>query len=538
MTGSDWTTGSILDGGTSRFLINTIDLGSGQIPSKPGAYLRISEDQYGLERGIKRQRQDTARKNEAMGWGPIAKWYEENDKSAFKKKRVLLADGSTGYRNIRPQFLQMVTDLANGVIDGVIVYDQDRLLRQPRDLEDLIDLCERMRFPVVGVSGNIDLLTSQGRLVARMMAAVAIKSSEDTSRRVARSALADAEAGTTVRGGPRRYGWEGDAATTVPSEVKVIREIRERILRGEGKDAIALDLQARGIPTVTGVKWTGTTVNTLMRNPRLAGIRAYTGVHHGARVPGINEWTERVVRKGGEYVMGKWTPILTVEEWEALQHVLDGRRKLYKGSSSNGGHGRGNPRHLLTGLVYCGECGCRMIGKTPHGLAAYACRPKSLGGCNGVSRNLAKLDDHIVELAIRKLESHGLKAAAEPNDKRDRMAELADEIAHVEGMKAEVKAAWKAKRYSSADYFEDVAGFNAKIEELSTELSALQADTAQPTLSPADMIARLRDPRASVSDKRRVLTKVFDQVLVKKASRGPHFAPADIVAVWHANLRE
>ncbi|WP_420823494.1 recombinase family protein [Streptomyces natalensis] len=39
---------------------------------------------------------------------------------------------------LRPEFRQLLADPANGVIDGVIFYDLDRLVRQPRDLEDLI----------------------------------------------------------------------------------------------------------------------------------------------------------------------------------------------------------------------------------------------------------------------------------------------------------------------------------------------------------------------------------------------------------------
>ncbi|MFF8374275.1 recombinase family protein [Streptomyces lydicus] len=39
---------------------------------------------------------------------------------------------------LRPESRQVLADLAHGVIDGVIFYDLDRLVRQPRDLEDLL----------------------------------------------------------------------------------------------------------------------------------------------------------------------------------------------------------------------------------------------------------------------------------------------------------------------------------------------------------------------------------------------------------------
>ncbi|HEX3196276.1 MAG TPA: recombinase family protein [Propionibacteriaceae bacterium] len=59
----------------------------------------------------------------------------------------LLASTRTGvsaYRRrvVRPGFEQLLTDLASGLIDGICVWDSDRLARQPRDLERLIDLYE------------------------------------------------------------------------------------------------------------------------------------------------------------------------------------------------------------------------------------------------------------------------------------------------------------------------------------------------------------------------------------------------------------
>jgi site-specific DNA recombinase len=42
----------------------------------------------------------------------------------------------------------MLADLADGVIDAVVVYDLDRLYRQPRELEEFFDMCE-----AAGVTG-------------------------------------------------------------------------------------------------------------------------------------------------------------------------------------------------------------------------------------------------------------------------------------------------------------------------------------------------------------------------------------------------
>ena len=53
--------------------------------------------------------------------------YVDNDFSATNGKR-------------RPAYQQMLTDIRAGEIDRIGVWDLDRLYRQPRELEDLIDL--------------------------------------------------------------------------------------------------------------------------------------------------------------------------------------------------------------------------------------------------------------------------------------------------------------------------------------------------------------------------------------------------------------
>ena len=95
----------------------------------------------------------------------------------------------------------MLEDYEDGGIDGVIFYDLDRLARQPRDLEDLIDLAEYYKRPVETVTGQLDLRTSNGRAMARVLVAMANKSSEDTSRRVARAQLQEAQQGKSRRFG-------------------------------------------------------------------------------------------------------------------------------------------------------------------------------------------------------------------------------------------------------------------------------------------------------------------------------------------------
>ena len=112
-------------------------------------------------------------------------------------------------------------DLQSGVIDGVIAYDLDRLARQPRDLERLIDVFEeRPELVFCTITNDIDLSTSDGRTMARVMVAFANKASADTGRRVARKHRELADAGKNGGGFPP-FGWKADRITIDPEQAEL-----------------------------------------------------------------------------------------------------------------------------------------------------------------------------------------------------------------------------------------------------------------------------------------------------------------------------
>lgn len=96
------------------------------VPQNAGIYVRISDDPNGLERGVNRQVEDCQVKADLLGW-KVGKIYTENDTSAFHKKKTALPDGRVEWRVPRPEWRTMLEDLYHGRIDGIIVYDQDRL---------------------------------------------------------------------------------------------------------------------------------------------------------------------------------------------------------------------------------------------------------------------------------------------------------------------------------------------------------------------------------------------------------------------------
>src|SRR5262245_66580541 len=127
----------------------------------------------------------------------------------------------------------MLEEIEAGLVEAVLVYHADRLHRHPRELEDFIDLCQRQKVKLATVSGDVDLSTHEGQLIARIQGAVARKESDDKSRRIRRKHEELATAGKVSGGGSRPFGFEADKRTVRPEEAEVIREGARRTLAGD-----------------------------------------------------------------------------------------------------------------------------------------------------------------------------------------------------------------------------------------------------------------------------------------------------------------
>jgi DNA invertase Pin-like site-specific DNA recombinase len=338
-------------------------------------YCRLSQDRNGNSLGIDRQEQLCRELAEQRDW-TIAEVYVDRDVSAYSGKR-------------RPRYQQMLDDVKNRRHDAVIVVDQDRLTRTPRELEDIIDLAEMCGTALATVQGDIDLSTSEGRALARIMGTMARQESEKKSERQQRQRKQAAQLGK-YQGGRRPYGYESDGVTVQESEAKLIREAARRIIAGEAVRTIAIDWNDRGIPTSSGKRWLVTSIRTMMTGPRLAGLR----VHHGEVV--------------GD---AEWPAILDRKTYERVRAILGDPRR----------HQPGRPAaHLLAGLLRCAKCGAKMnSGRRPNGDRRYMCPPEP-SGCGRTAITADALEELIVDAVLNRIDNPKMsRQLAKPKRKKD-----------------------------------------------------------------------------------------------------------------------
>jgi site-specific DNA recombinase len=333
---------------------------------------RISDARDEDTKGVDAQGKDCDGRAERIGWtiGPAATHHVvENDTSAFKRKKILLPDGRRELRTVRPGFRQALAMLADGRADGLIAYDLDRAVRDPRDLEDLIDVVESRvsRIPVESVTGSLRLANDADVTMARVMVAVANKSSRDTARRVSRARQRQAEGGQWG-GGKRPFGFNADGVTTNPAEAAEIRRAADAILSGVSLRQVTASLREREVPTVTGAAWSTVTVRDMLLRPRNAALMVYRP--NGGRGPRA----DRLYTDADITGKAPWDEIVPEASWRALRAILtDPARR----------HGPGNtPRWLGSRLYLCGVCGdgSTMVvsGSTTNGhrYFRYICREK------------------------------------------------------------------------------------------------------------------------------------------------------------------
>lgn len=332
-------------------------------PQRAGIYTRLSYLDDGTEERCDRQEDDCRALADRLGW-------------RISEQHVLSDPGRSAWlRSVRrPGWQALVTAIESGAIDAVIVYHGDRLLRQPRDLETLIEVAERRRIRIASPTGTRNLDSADDRYILRIEAAGFCRASDDSSRRIRRAHASRAAKGLPRPGGSRAFGFKRDNITHEPAEVAVIRELVDRLIAGTSNYG-AMRWMNEVSTTTAGGRWRQNTVKDMLRRPRIAGLIEYEGELHTAA----------------------WDPIIDPDTWQDLRVLLDVRRQQHTRYTPPVGESA--VRYLLSGIARCGTCAGAMTVQIGH-LAGKAKRRTYLcahSGCSyRVGVSVPRLDDFVV----------------------------------------------------------------------------------------------------------------------------------------------
>jgi site-specific DNA recombinase len=276
-------------------------------------YLRQSRDVTGEGHGVDRQRADCEALCALRGWTVDSEHvYVDNDVSASNGKA-------------RPEYSRMLEQARAGAFDVIVAWHVDRLTRTMSDLEVLLKLADSTGVKIATVNGDLDLTNDSGKLVGRILAAVA---SGEVERKSVRQRRANLQAATNGRPPLRQaFGYTPDGLSIDPDKADAVREVFARVLAGSSLVAVTRWLNEQGHRTTRGGEWKRSNVRWLLLNPRYAGQRLYNGEEIGP---------------------GSWPALVAEETFYAVRALLtDPKRKKNHGTAR---------RWLGAGLYRCGVC--------------------------------------------------------------------------------------------------------------------------------------------------------------------------------------
>ncbi|MFJ8153871.1 recombinase family protein [Streptomyces sp. NPDC094468] len=521
------------------------------IPKRPCLYTRLSYAPDGSVEKVERQEEDGRAMGGRLNWPEFCCVYVDNSASAWQRNRK------------RPDWERMLLtlDMDSGRLvptdpkashhhDGIMVYHGDRLIRQPYDLELLLNIADTRRIPLASVSGVRDLSNSDDRFILRIEAAQACRASDDTSRRVKRGRLATARKGRMRPGGKRTFGWGAltgemrkvlDPATgdvreipvrdkdqTIEDELKYLRECGELVLAGLSERNALSWINKRTL-TSGGRPWTQRGLKQALCAYRMAGL---------------------VENKEGDLYRAVWEPVYADEIEDALE-IVEGLRAIFAANSEKYGyHGRAR-KHLLTGVAECADCHAptaeeplggdcpsnplicggahqtfsrKPINNTPY----YYCKRCFKG------RTQANLDAYVVGRVLRLLNTAAFLRELEKyqqqvqGDRPKVAAELVALRARKKETEGQLRQLADHPNLSPLILAESIASFDKKIAELESRADAGTGKTLMRRMAGISLEAWEQE---DIAIRAEVVSTLFRILVHRTTHRGPGFDPDTIQLV-------
>lgn len=347
--------------------------------------------------------------------------------------------------------------------DYVIVYDLTRLYRplQGSYMQDYVDMNFRMNnTQILSVKeGTINIFDSSEQMLRNIKSDIndtQMKITNDKSKLALRKLRDDGIIPTC----PKMFGviYKGgkDKVVEIDKEAaKVIRFVYDRIIALDSYNSIIRKLNELFPHLCSGKGYYSTSLRHIAAQPFYCGY--------------MYDTDRSLVR--AKQMIGK--EIVTLEEWQKVQNIMNRKRREPKG--------RNQSIHPFTHLLYCGECGSKMVVGMDDNKEFYHC----YHGANDM-KNEGCRDARInINLVRKSVEFIGLREAIAPvlalalyKDLEN--AELSTyEMKRIADLKQKLEAYIKRKEILVNKYTEcgmDIELFSATCNELNKRIKSIKSE--------------------------------------------------------------
>jgi DNA invertase Pin-like site-specific DNA recombinase len=320
---------------------------------------------------------------------------------------LIFSDSATSGASLaRPAFERMM-ELLNQKpprLDAIVTEDISRI---SRDFADAAFIFQRLRFldvPLLGVADGIDTSAKNAKVTFTIKSLVSDLYLDELRDKTLRGLEGRCLAGYSTGGLPYGYRSEpvkdqfdrviGHQVVVDEDQARIIRKIFKDYLEGRSVAAIACTLnrelepppRAKSLHRRKG--WIASTIRAFLHNEAYVGRWTFKR-RQWVKIPGTNTRRPRS-RSEAEVIRAEYAERRIVDEvtWEAVQTRLAEVRACYRGPAHAELKGKlrrpsGRQNHyVLSGLIYCGECGAPMTIHAGTSARYYRCSDqKKRGTC-------------------------------------------------------------------------------------------------------------------------------------------------------------
>lgn len=287
-------------------------------------YMRYSSDKQ-TEQSIEGQERVCREFCDREGYTIVAK-YIDRATSAFKQT------------DRRTEFQRMIRESARREYDAVIVYKLDRFARNRYDSATYKAKLKQNGVRVISATESLSD-NPEGIILESVLEGMAEFYSAELSQKVSRgmreTALKANSCGGTI---PLGYRVENKKLVVDPITAPAVVEAFHLYAEGVRKTEIIKTLNDKGYRTATGSPFNKNSFHKMFKNERYIGTFTYNGMRIENAMPAI----------------------IDIETWNRVQDRL----KKNKDSAASG---KAKVEYLLTGKMFCGHCGSKMVGHSGHG---------------------------------------------------------------------------------------------------------------------------------------------------------------------------
>lgn len=343
-------------------------------------YARFSSDNQRKE-SIDEQVRACKYYAQQTGQYDIIKIYSDEALSGFK------------HTHKREGFLQLLQDARAHKFDAVMVYELSRFSRNGTDTITYTEELERLDIEFVSVRERLDQ-TPEGRMMMYVITGMNEYYSRNLAIEVMRG-LKENAYNAKHTGGLPPLGYDVDKNGHYiinPVEAAAVRLIFDMYLSGNGYTAIIDELNSKGYRTKRGAKFVRNSLYDLLRNEKYTGSFIYNRTEKqksGKQNRHAYKSEDDVIR-----IENAFPSIITQEEYKEVLYRM--KQNEHKGAKNKAVHD-----YLLSGKVYCGECGKSMYGETRsrrgHEYSYYTCNGHKSKICSKQSIKCEALEETVIK---------------------------------------------------------------------------------------------------------------------------------------------